>query len=84
MNMNGGGNSRRAWADASDDEFDPPGFEKLGPEDWQSYYEEELLDAYYALVDGFKARGYPIFEFLTFHDFATFAYEKSSRWKGRK
>lgn len=76
-------NYRGSWADCSDDEydFDPPGFEKLGPEEWQDYFSEELLDAYYTLTEGFSSRGFPIFDNMSFHDFATFAYEKSTKCK---
>jgi hypothetical protein len=67
---------------SDDDSYvDPPGFEAAGPEDWQGYYEEELMDAYYSLTEGFGSRGFPIFDKLSFHDFVSFAYDKSSKWK---
>lgn len=83
MTKNSWKETGKRWADMSDDESyqDPPGFEKMSAEEWQDYYEEQLLDAYYTLVDGFGSRGFPLFDKMSFPEFAAFAYEKSSKFR---
>lgn len=48
------------------------------PEVWQDYYSEELVRLFHAAADAAAAQGLPILDKCTFHDFATFCFEKSS------
>lgn len=48
------------------------------PEVWQDYYSEELVQLFHAAVDAATARGLPILDKCTFHDFATFCFATSS------
>lgn len=48
------------------------------PEVWQDYYSEELVRLFHAAVDSAVAQGLPILDRCTFHDFATFCFQKSS------
>ena len=48
------------------------------PEVWQDYYSEELVRLFHAAVDAAVAQGLPILDKCTFHDFATFCFQKSS------
>lgn len=48
------------------------------PEVWQDYYSEELVRLFHAAVDSAVAQGLPILDKCTFHDFATFCFQRSS------
>lgn len=65
---------------ASPDVATPKVAERLGEEDWQGYFEEELLDLYDRLTSMHRRGGWPIFDSLTFPEFAEFAWRHSSKY----
>lgn len=53
----------------------------LTPEQFEYYWNEELVVAYHALKDLCDGGGWALFERLDFCDFCKFAYAKSSKTK---
>lgn len=70
----------------SDDEAEdtsstlPPPDEKMGEEEWQSYFEDQLCDLYTDILRLFNEGGWPIFDKLSYPAFAAFAYASSSKY----
>ena len=53
------------------------------PEVWQDHWSEELVELWHLVRDHARARGFPILDRASFHDFATFAFVGSSGWAPR-
>lgn len=53
---------------------------RLGEEDWQGEFEEQLLDLYDSLKAMNRVGGWPIFDKLTYPEFAHFAWKNSSKF----
>jgi hypothetical protein len=69
-------------SDFSDDcDFNAPevpySHTRLDIESWQDAWSEELVTAYHVVTDLCRQNGWAILDGCTYHDFATWAYDKS-------
>ena len=72
------GSTARMLEDAGLELPPPPRSRRMGEEDWQSHFEDQLLDLYDELKRLHRVGGWPIFDRLTYDQFAAFAWRASS------
>lgn len=51
----------------------------LDAEDFEGFYQDELVEMYDALLSWNRNGGWPLFENLSYHDFVDFAWKQSSK-----
>lgn len=64
---------------STDDDIDLGTPDDIDPEVWQDYWSEELVTLYHDMQEQVNKMGWAILDECSFHDFATFCYQKSSK-----